>query len=148
MQQHICRFLHILTLKVMDTETSLRLSNKIIHRHYNILFLKILFIYFRERGREGERERNINVWLCALTGNQTGDSLVRRPVLSPLSHTSQGLTFSSILQENVTGYTQLCYSCLGLQVYIWQQGYNVRFCFVYTNIDSLECKGKYVKNKC
>ena len=46
-------------------------------------FFKILFI-FRERGREGERERNINVWLplecpllstwpatqaCALTGN-------------------------------------------------------------------------------
>ena len=51
-------------------------------------FLKILFIYFRERGGEGEREReresNISVWLplthpllgtwpatqaCALTGN-------------------------------------------------------------------------------
>ena len=27
---------------------------------------------------------------CALTGNQTGDPLVRRPALSPLSHTSQG----------------------------------------------------------
>ena len=27
-------------------------------------FLKIVFIYiFRERGREGEREGNINVWL-------------------------------------------------------------------------------------
>ena len=56
-------------------------------------------------GRKGERERNINVWLplmhphlgtwpttqaCALTGNQTGDPLVRRPELNPLSHTSQG----------------------------------------------------------
>ena len=65
---------------------------------------KILFI-FRERGREGEGERNIKVWLplrcplletwpttqaCALTGNQTGDPLVRRPTLNPLSHTSQG----------------------------------------------------------
>ena len=64
-------------------------------------FLKILFI-FRERGREGER--NINVWLpltcpmgtwsatqaSTLTGNQTGDPLVRSPELNPLSLTSQG----------------------------------------------------------
>ena len=63
----------------------------------SIYFLKILFI-FRERGRVGERERNINVWLplvrpllgtwpttqaCALTGNQTCSPLV----CSPLSHT-------------------------------------------------------------
>ena len=27
---------------------------------------------------------------CALTGNQTRDSLVHRPGLSPLSHTSKG----------------------------------------------------------
>ena len=51
------------------------------------------------------RERNINMWLplacpllgtwpatkaCALIGNQTGDPLVCRPALNPLSHTSQG----------------------------------------------------------
>ena len=66
------------------------------------------FIYLfldREEGREKESERNINVWLpfthplrgtwpttqaCALTGNQTGDPLVRRLALNPLSHTSQG----------------------------------------------------------
>ena len=50
-------------------------------------------------------ERNIIVWLpltrplvgtwpttqaCALTGNQTGNTLIHRPVLNPLSHTSQG----------------------------------------------------------
>ena len=29
---------------------------------------------------------------CALTGNRTSEPLVRRPALSPLSHTSQGLT--------------------------------------------------------
>ena len=60
---------------------------------------------FRHRGREGERERNINVWLplecpllgtwpttqaCALTGNQTSDPLVHRVVLNAQSHTSQG----------------------------------------------------------
>ena len=69
-------------------------------------FKKKLFI-FRERVREGETEgENINVWLplmcpllgtwpetqaCALTGDQTGDSLVPRPALNPLSHTSQSL---------------------------------------------------------
>ena len=67
-----------------------------------------LFIYFVERGegKEKERERHINVWLpfvcplletwpatqaCALTGNPTGNPLVGRPTLNPLSHTSQGL---------------------------------------------------------
>ena len=30
---------------------------------------------------------------CALTGNQTGDLLVHRLVLNPLSHTSQGSGF-------------------------------------------------------
>ena len=71
-------------------------------------FFKILFLFiFRERGRKEERkrERNTNVWLplthpqlgtwlttqaCALTGNRTGDILVRRPALNPLNHSSQG----------------------------------------------------------
>ena len=64
------------------------------------------FIYlFLERGRDREREKNINVWLplghpllgtwpatqaCALMGNQTRDPLVHRPALYPLRHTSQG----------------------------------------------------------
>ena len=53
-------------------------------------------------------ERNINVWLplthpllgtwpttqaCALIGNRTGNPLVLRPALSPLSHTSQDVMF-------------------------------------------------------
>ena len=71
------------------------------------VFCKILFYLFLDRGkgREKERERNFKVWLplihlqlgicsatqaCALTGNQTRDPLVRRPALSPRSHTSQG----------------------------------------------------------
>ena len=79
-------------------------------KNVNNLFVKD-FIYFWERreGREKERERNINVWekhqLVAfhmlLTGdlawnpgmcpivNWTGDLLVPRPMLNPLSHTSQ-----------------------------------------------------------
>ena len=51
-------------------------------------------------------ERNIKVWLllmrpllgtcpatqvCALTGNRTGNPLVLRPALNPLSHTSQAI---------------------------------------------------------
>ena len=69
-------------------------------------FFKRFYLFiFRERGKKGERERNINVWLpleclppgtlpptqaCTLTGNPTGDLLVYRPALNPLSHTSQG----------------------------------------------------------
>ena len=68
-------------------------------------FLKIYLFLDRGEGREKERERNINVWLpvarpllgiwpatqaCALSGNQTGDLLVHRPVLNPQNHTSQG----------------------------------------------------------
>ena len=61
---------------------------------------------FREgEGKEKERERNITVWLplirpllgtwpetqaCALTENRTGNPLILRLSLSPLSHTSQG----------------------------------------------------------
>ena len=70
------------------------------------VFVKILFIYFlhREEWKEKEKERNINVWLplahpqlgtwpatkaCTLAGNRTGDPLVSRLALNPLSHTSQ-----------------------------------------------------------
>ena len=67
--------------------------------HFIYLFLE------KGEGKEQERERNINVWLplmrpllgtwpatqaCALTGNRTGDLLVHRPALIPLSHASQG----------------------------------------------------------
>ena len=69
------------------------------------IFFKFLCYFFLERVREGERGENINVWLpsarpslgthsttqaCTLTGNRTSDTLVRRPALNPLSHTSQG----------------------------------------------------------
>ena len=65
----------------------------------------MLFIFREGERREKKREININVWLapvssipgtwpaiqaCALTGNRTGNPLVRRLVLNPLSHTSQG----------------------------------------------------------
>ena len=71
-----------------------------------IYFFKILFIFFRERGRERERDGEkhwlvasctcpqLGTWpttqACALTGNQTGDLTVHRPMLNPLSHTTQG----------------------------------------------------------
>ena len=71
------------------------------------IFLRFYLFLFLERGEEREkgRERKINVWLlfvcpllgpwpatqaCALTGNQTGDPLVFRQALNPLSHTSRG----------------------------------------------------------
>ena len=67
----------------------------------------MLFIYFSEREEEKKKERekkyqcvvaphmtptgdlSRNPGMC-LTGNGTSDPLVHRPVLNPLSHTSQG----------------------------------------------------------
>ena len=70
------------------------------------VFVFFFLILFTERGREGEKEGEkhecvvasctplLGTWpatqVCALTGNRTGDPLVHRPVLIPLSHTSQG----------------------------------------------------------
>ena len=38
---------------------------------------------------------------CALTGNQTGDPLVPRPMLHPLSHSSQGFRDTILAAENL-----------------------------------------------
>ena len=70
------------------------------------IFFKILFIYFRERGRVGEREGEkhqcvvachttpLRTWpatqACALTGNRTSDPLFSSLALNPLSHTKHG----------------------------------------------------------
>ena len=71
--------------------------------HFIILFF--FFYYLFKKNFFKERERNINVWLalthpplgtrppsraCVLTGNQTSNPLVYRPMLNPLNHTSQG----------------------------------------------------------
>ena len=86
-------------------------------------FLKnILFICFqRGEGTEKERERNINVWLpvthllgtcpatqaCALTGNRTGDPLVHRSALYPLSLTSQGDSVFLQIRIPSSGFSKL-----------------------------------------
>ena len=73
---------------------------------FRIYFFKDHLLFLdRGEGREKERERNVSVWLplmCpplgtwpvtqarALPGNRTGDPLVCRPELNPVSHTSQG----------------------------------------------------------
>ena len=83
---------------------------------YLFNFFKIFFFIFRKRGKEEERERNINVWLplacllmgpwpetqaCALIGNRPGDPLFHRPAIIPLSHTSQvTLFFIAVLSYN------------------------------------------------
>ena len=72
----------------------------------SFFFFRLYLFIFRQRGSGGrKKERNYIVWLtlmrpllgawpatqaCALSGNRTGDLLVRRPVLNPLSHSSQG----------------------------------------------------------
>ena len=74
---------------------------------FNFLIFNFIFLnlFFRERGREGEREGEkhqcvvasrtplLGTWpatqACALTRNRTCD-LGSQPALNPLSHTSQG----------------------------------------------------------
>ena len=66
------------------------------------LFKDFNLLIFRERGIEGEREGEKHQWEntpnkgpglqsrhVPFTGNQTGDPLVHRLVLNPLSHTGQ-----------------------------------------------------------
>ena len=74
---------------------------------FHILFFYEVIYLFLERGegKEKKREKNTDVWLPlvrpqlgtwpttrarALTGNQTSNPLVCRPVLNPLSHTNHG----------------------------------------------------------
>ena len=74
-------------------------------------FENILFIFRKGKGGRKRERKNINVWLppmhpcpgtwpasqaCALTGNGTSNTLVCRPVLNPLSHTSQSVLTTSV----------------------------------------------------
>ena len=82
---------------------------------FSFFLLRFYLFIFRKRG-EREKERGTSVcgclsyapllgtWpttqACALTGNQTGDPLVCRLALNPLSHTSQGWSFLIRLRSN------------------------------------------------
>ena len=78
---------------------------------HSLSFLRFYLYIFRERGREGEGGGEniyqlpltcplLGTWpatqASTLTGNRTGDRLVHRLVLNPLSHTSQGFPYSLI----------------------------------------------------
>ena len=102
-------------------------------------FFLILFI-FRGEGKDKERERNINVWekhpliACSMPptkapgllprhGNWTGDLLVHRPALNPLSHTSQGkkLAFSESSPMSFFGvYFIYLFVCLFIYLFIFK----------------------------
>ena len=86
---HISNFIKMFNIKISPPNISCLDTNI-----FFSFFLKILFILFF---REGEKERNTNVCLplvhpllgtwpatqaCALIGNQSGDPLIRRPVLN------------------------------------------------------------------
>ena len=107
----------------------------IYNNYYSSLSFKKIFLFiFREKGREEkEGERNINVWLslthpllrtwpatqaCALTGNWTNDTWVRRPVLSPLRYTSQGLFLPFFW---MVGYHKILWT---MPFYFWK-GFNI-----------------------
>ena len=86
--------------------TVTNLTVKMLYCSFTSIFKRFYLFIFRQKWREGEREKSINVWLplmrpllgtlpttqeCALIGNQTSDPLVCRPSLNPLSHTSQSI---------------------------------------------------------
>ena len=66
------------------------------------IVLNILFIFFREKrregGREGEKHRCVETWpttqACSLTWNQTCGLLLFRTMPNLLSYASQGSSFS------------------------------------------------------
>ena len=100
--------------------------------------LKNILFIFRERGREEEREgekhrcvRETSVWeicpqswtqlatqACTLTGIWIGDLLIRRSVLRPLSHPSQGGNFILNRTRNVSGVSSRTFM-LTEMFYIW-----------------------------
>ena len=112
----------------------------------SIYFLGFIYLFLeRGEGKEKEREKKINVWLplmrpllgiwsttqaCALIGNQTGDPLVHRPMLNPLSYTSQGQIpifvmhiMAFTLLNNVPSFKICVYThmfvCVCMYIYIW-----------------------------
>ena len=97
-------------------------------------FFRFYLFIFREQGREGERkgekhqcvvascapptgDLGCNPGMCP-TGNQTGDPLVPRPALNPLSHTSRGCLQSSNLCPLITRPFAIVYE----SVYILTSG--------------------------
>ena len=106
-----------------------------------IFFKRFYLFIFRQRRRLGEKEgENINVWsplthlllgtwpvtqACSLTGNQTSDPLVHRPLLNPLSHTSQGgKIFVNSRDEHVEVYCNILYLCM---FHIFPKNKNIEF---------------------
>ena len=99
--------IHIYSLPMQTSWNTVLLSQHSEQNAISCLFLFLRFYLFLDRreGREKESERNVIVWLPlthpilktwpttqarALTGNRTSDPVVRRLVLNPLSHSSQG----------------------------------------------------------
>ena len=93
-------------MQVIFIFLSLLVFSKISYEEH-IFFLDFIYLFLERRKgrREGVKHQcvvasrapptgDLGIWpatqACVLTGNQTGNSLVCRPVLTPLSHTSQG----------------------------------------------------------
>ena len=109
-------------------------------------FKKNIYLFLeRGEGREKEKERNINVWLplmhpllgnwattqaCALTGNRTGDPLLRSLMLNSLSHTSQSPWMVFMTMINHTWWHE-----------VWTTGQSLSLnCMpVYTHMNAHKC---------
>ena len=119
--KNVCFFLFV----VLRLISGLSANRPDIKFPISLFFLDFIYLFLeRGDGREKERERNINVWLpltrpllgtwpaiqaCALTRNRTGDPLVRKLTLNPLSHTSRGrfpLVFFLIILSAIDDHYQ------------------------------------------
>ena len=93
---------------------------------FRVSFFLFFLNLFLQRGEGRRDDVSLRVWLplalpllgtwfatqaCALTGTRTSDPLVPRPVLSPLSHTSQG---QSLLSSQLRPLLQLHHSSASL----------------------------------
>ena len=108
-----------ITLIFLNTKVNIESQRSKIFFNFIYLFLE------RGEGREKKRERNTNVWLplahplletcsttqaCASAGNGSGDPLVCRLALNPLSHTSQSqflIFYEPKKKERIVLYTTL-----------------------------------------
>ena len=99
------------------------------------LFLRLYLFIFKRAGKEGRTSvcgclsharPCLETWpatqACPMTGNWTGNSLVCRPVLSPLSHTSQ----SSVWKLNLYSIQPLRYQS-GIQKFLKWDSCNEAF---------------------
>ena len=106
--------------------------------YFYFIFQRCIYLFLeRGEGKEEEMERNINMWLplacpllmtwpatqaCTLTRNRSCDPLVCKTVLSPLSHTGQGLP---LFYYKIFYYKIISMSFCNITISYWSTPYDI-----------------------